>query len=159
MKTLAERFWEKVDKTKECWEWTSALGTSGYGSFSATSIGLSRSAQAHRVAWILTYGAIPEAFYVLHRCDNRRCVNPSHLFLGSHLDNMIDKVSKNRQSNGASHSSTCRGELVGSSKLTESMVIDIRLDPRPQTIIAVSYGITQSLVSYIKNRKIWRHLK
>ena len=159
MKTLAERFWEKVDKTKECWEWTSALGTSGYGSFSATSIGLSRSAQAHRVSWILANGAIPKALYVLHKCDNRRCVNPAHLFLGSHLDNMVDKVRKSRQSRGTVHSSTCRGELVGNSKLTKAMVISIRLDPRPKTTIAADYGITQGLVSYIKNRKIWRHLK
>lgn len=159
MKTFAERFWEKVDKTKECWEWISALSTEGYGSFSATSIGLSRSAQAHRVSWILANGALPKELYVLHRCDNRRCVNPAHLFLGSHSDNMVDKVSKNRQSKGLAHSATCRGELVGNSKLTESIVRSIRADPRPQTVIAADYGITQSLVSYVKNRKIWRHLK
>jgi len=159
MKALADRFWEKVAKTNSCWLWTSAVSTGGYGSFSATSIGLSRSAPAHRVSWILTNGNIPGGLYVLHRCDNRLCVNPAHLFLGSHMDNMVDKVTKNRQSKGAAHSSTCRGVLVGNSKLTETMVQNIRLDPRSQTTIAAEYGVTQGLVSYVKNRKIWRHLK
>lgn len=159
MKTLEDRFWEKVVKTEACWLWTSAIGTGGYGSFSATSIGLSRSEPAHRVSWTLQNGPIPEGLYVLHTCDNRLCVRPSHLFLGTHATNMQDKIAKGRQSKGAAHSVTCRGTLVGNSKLTEAIVIAIRQDTRPQAIIGMEYGITQALVSYVKSGKIWKHVK
>lgn len=99
------RFWAKVCKRNadECWPWQgSGLGREGYGQFTVTSTGGASRKQlhlyAHRVAWIVTRGDIPQGVSVLHRCDNPGCVNPDHLFLGSQLDNMRDASQKGRLS-------------------------------------------------------------
>lgn len=94
--SLSERFWSKVRKLKphECWEWQASRVSAGYGKIS-----LPHSRQlegAHRVAWKLTNGPIPDGLFVLHRCDNPPCCNPSHLFLGTHADNMKDMTAKGR---------------------------------------------------------------
>ena len=89
------RFWSKVDikGEKECWEWNSTLNIYGYGIF----IVRKRTIGSHRMSYILTYGEIPEGMCILHRCDNRSCVNPKHLFLGTYQDNTNDMVKKGRQ--------------------------------------------------------------
>lgn len=98
------RFWAKVCRRKadECWPWTASLISDGYGQFSVMSAGGASRKQlhlyAHRVAWIVTHGDIPAGMSVLHRCDNARCCNPAHLFLGTHTDNMRDAASKGRLS-------------------------------------------------------------
>jgi hypothetical protein len=93
--SLEERFWSKVRRgTKfECWEWQAARNDDGYG----LCRGGSRSIEgAHRVSWRLANGEIPEGQQILHRCDNRACVNPAHLFLGSQQDNIADMLAKGR---------------------------------------------------------------
>ncbi len=99
--TLEERFWAKVEKGGGCWLWRGSLSR-GYGKFRTGGRG-SIPANAHRVAWELTYGAIPvgEGYHgtcVCHTCDNRSCVRPDHLFLGSNLDNARDCAAKQRTS-------------------------------------------------------------
>lgn len=97
-KSFKERFWEKVELIPEhtCWIWTSNISNKGYGVFKVNrKIG---NKLAHRISWTLAFGIIPKGFNVLHKCDNPPCVRPEHLFLGTHQDNMNDKVKKNRQS-------------------------------------------------------------
>ena len=81
------RFWEKVEITPHCWEWT-ASKRHHYGQFDTK--------LAHRIAWELVFKYIPEGMQVLHSCDNPGCVRPSHLFLGTQKDNMVDMMKKGR---------------------------------------------------------------
>ena len=101
-KTLEERFWEKVDRSggpDACWPWTASTCGGGYGQFRLAG----RPQLAHRVAYEQLVGPIPNGRHVLHRCDTPLCVNPAHLFLGTHTDNMADMTIKGRQSRGEKH--------------------------------------------------------
>jgi len=110
----------------------------------------------HRLSWILFYGEIPDGMWVLHRCDNRKCVNPNHLYLGTHNDNMDDKVKRHR----------CRaksqpGEINGRSKLTDSDVLLIRsfasCGMSHGKIAAIS-KINKAQVGKIIRGQSWKHL-
>lgn len=150
--SLAARFFNKVALPPEssgCWEWTGSVCKKGYGR-----IGIGgkkgRPYLAHRVSYETWVGPIPEGLIVCHRCDNPRCVNPLHLFLGTHQDNSDDKLSKSRGNRGMKH---------GNSKLTEDQVRYIREAWRPQKELARKFNVSQSLISQIQNRKIWTHLE
>ncbi len=149
-KTERKRFWSRVDKGPECWEWTGALTNNkkglGYGR-----INLKGSYHlAHRISYRMKHGAIPNGLCICHTCDNRLCVRPSHLFIGTHKDNMIDCCTKGRIANG-SRSAT--------SKLTETQVKAIQKDTRLHKEIAKDYGVDNSIISKIKTRKIWKHVR
>lgn len=90
--SIEQRFWEKVERTATCWFWKAGRNPDGYGNFRING----KTEGAHRVAWKITYGAIPDGRQVLHRCDTPPCVNPNHLFLGDHDINMSDKAVKGR---------------------------------------------------------------
>jgi hypothetical protein len=105
MTSLEARFWRFVTKTDGCWEWTGADNGHGYGAFS---VARSKARAAHRVSWEIHNGQIPGRLWVLHKCDNRRCVNPSHLFLGDNTANVRDCVSKGRWSGGFQRATHCR---------------------------------------------------
>lgn len=116
--SLVWRFWIKFDRPKEgCWEWKASRTTFGYGLIGR--FGRGNLIQAHRLAWLLFNGPIPDGLCVLHKCDNPPCVRPGHLFLGTKKDNSIDRNKKGRNS--------CRkGENNGRSKLTVDKVKQIR---------------------------------
>ena len=92
--TLEQQFWSHVNKGDECWEWTASLSHNGYGQIIKCIDGKKKHLIAHRVSWEIHFGPIPEGMKVLHRCDNRRCINPGHLFLGSCQDNTDDMIKK-----------------------------------------------------------------
>jgi hypothetical protein len=152
---LSVRFWCRVDKRgpDECWPWLGCKHKSGYGRISAGGYG-GRMLDTHRVSWELHNGPIPEGegyhgTCVLHRCDNRPCCNPNHLFLGTNDDNMADMVAK-----GRAHS--LRGEANGNSKLTAAQVAEIRSATGAQSRIAARFGISQALVSKIRRGENWQ---
>lgn len=97
--TTPEQFWARVERGDGCWLWQGMTISGGYGRVGWRGM----KAVAHRVAWELTYGPIPEGLWVLHRCDNPPCCNPEHLFLGSRLDNIADMVAKGRGANRFTH--------------------------------------------------------
>jgi len=139
-----ERFYERITETG-CQIWMRCTNAAGYGR-----IGIgNKFFLAHRVAYGLASGGIPDAMFVLHRCDVPPCVNPSHLFLGTDADNKADMVAKARQQ---------RGEKHAHAVLTDEQVIAIRADTRPQHVIAADYRVSQSQVSFIQRDEEWRHL-
>ena len=146
------RFESKVDKTSECWLWTGAKNARGYGRLGrgAPDVGVE---YAHRAAWELRNGPVPNGLFVCHRCDNPSCVNPDHLFLGTHDANMADMVHKCRQSRGRRH---------GKTKLTASDVGLIRLASETldvsQATIAKAFGVTQGAVNGIVTGRSWGHV-
>lgn len=113
------RFWSKIRIADGCWEWQAHRSTKGYGRFSLGGYG--RYEQAHRFAWILAHGQIPNQLHVLHRCDNPPCCNPEHLFLGTNAENYADRARKGRDG-----SSFRPGELCRTSKLKWQQVEEIR---------------------------------
>ena len=143
-RSIKERFLTKVlVRDNGCHEWTGCLMPNGYGQFHKDG----KTAYAHRIAYELAYG--PTDLHVLHKCDNRKCVNPEHLFSGTFEENMADMVSKNRQAHG---------DKNGRRKLSSDEVRAIRSEIGSQREIAVKYGVTTSLVSMIRSGRIWRYV-
>lgn len=116
-----------------------------------------KNVSAHRFIWERFFGKIPEGLFVCHKCDNPGCVNINHLFLGTAKDNMQDKVNK-----GRAYVGDRTGQSIGiknnSVKLTEAQVLSIRKDSRTHRSIAKDYGVTHTLVGYIKRNKLWKHI-
>lgn len=157
MRPIEERFWEKVDTADAsgCWPWL-ASGVRDYGRFAMGGVRAGtrrRMDLAHRVAWELCYGGIPAGLCVLHRCDNKPCVRPDHLFLGTYQDNSDDMCRK-----GRSNHRSVRGEEHPGVKLTRADVLAIRErlnDGEGAASIARSYPVTPESISNIKLRKVW----
>lgn len=157
MLDVPERFWDRVSKSDpdSCWEWKSHRQDDGYGCVRTKGNSLLR---AHRVAFELTNGPIPEGLFVCHKCDNPPCCNPAHLFAGTCAENNHDKHMKGRQGtdNGA------KGEANHGAKLTEAIVSEIRRrytqDRIYQRLLAVEYGVSPKEIYRIVNRLSWRHI-
>jgi len=138
----------KVDRRgpKDCWEWQKGRGSNKYGHVSFSPYGRFL---VHRIAYALGYGSTPGQLLVCHKCDNPRCCNPAHLFLGTCADNMADMRAKGR--GGV-------GEANSRAKLTASIVQAILDSDELQRILANRYGIAQTTVSQIRLGKIWKHI-
>lgn len=153
---LAERFWEKVDRTgKDCWPWMGAT-VLGYGRFNLNR----KSAVASRVAWELTHGAVAPELEVCHSCDNPACCRPSHLFLGTHDDNMKDALRKGRMVAGPRHPQYGHPEQHPMRKLTWTQVRQIRAEFAvgrvTQGQLAERFGVRQTTISNIVHGGTWK---
>ncbi len=143
--SLAEKFnfYATGRNKRGCLLWEGSLRKDGYGQFWYRG----QMVRAHRVAWELYYGK--PNLHVLHECDNPRCVNPKHLFLGTDADNHKDKCRKQRQSRGAAH---------GGAVLTATQVQQIRRSNKTESELGKLYGISASTAGMVRRRQLWRHL-
>lgn len=152
--THESRFWSRVNQLglDECWEWTHKRNPAGYGLFTMNR----KHYLSHRLAWRFLIGPIPNGMCVCHRCDNRSCCNPAHLFLGTQADNNKDCIANGRADNFLKRDK--RGEKNGRSKLTKELVKDIRsmLDSgATYESISNLFGICKSSVYNIKSGRTW----
>lgn len=142
--SVVARFWAQVERGPECWLWTGTDAGKGYGSFGFQK----NSIRAHRFSYALHKG-LPGKLCVCHECDNRKCVNPDHLFLGSIAENTADRDQKHRVQWGARHYRT---------KLTPDQIRAIRESQLTTTILADRYGVHTSHISRIRNGQTWSRL-
>ncbi len=145
------RFWTLVRKGEGCWYWQASRDKDGYGIFQGEVEGKVYN-RAHRYSFALhNKTIIPAGLFVCHSCDNRACVRPDHLFLGTSQENTDDMVAKGRAHPRA-------GEEHGLAKLTEEQVVVILDDPRPHSQIAAEFDVSTATISDIKRRRSWQHL-
>lgn len=151
--TMQERFWNSVRKTNDCWEWVGYVSPSGYGICGHTKTKSRVETFAHRYSWMLAYGEIPQSMFVCHKCDNRKCVRPDHLFLGTAEENAYDMVSKGRNA---------YGERASSAKLTDERVRAIRQEYLSGKVgclsLAKKYGVSKRTIQNIVHGDTWKHL-
>lgn len=153
-KDQIKNFWAKVDRRSdaECWEWRGCYIWSGYGRYVVWHGKKQHNLRAHRLAYQLTHGYLAADQCVCHKCDNRKCVNPTHLWLGDRAANLADMTQKGRR---------VRGERSGTAKLTERDVLrirELRSTGKPLPQIAAMFGIAFQTVSSIALGKTWKHL-
>lgn len=152
------RFWKNVNKDGpihpvygQCWVWTRSPDRGGYGYFNVCN----KPIKVHRFSYEEFVGHIPYDIQVLHKCDNRVCVRPNHLFLGTNLENIQDMVDKNRQAKGETH---------GRARLTEENIREVRRIYRRNShtaglrALAEKLGVHQNTIHLIVSGKIWNHV-
>jgi hypothetical protein len=160
---ISERFFKKIIKTEECWNWSGCISKGGYGKITEGGR-YGKILIASRASWIIHFGEIPKGKFVLHKCDNRRCVNPDHLFIGTQKDNIQDMYKKRR--NVAYDRSGIKNPRC---KLTEKQVIEIRKNFVAYTgkrnigsgclYWAKKFGVNCKTVWSIINGDNWIHIK
>lgn len=166
-----ERFWEKVDKTDYCWNWKAGTDGRGYGVFFFEN----KNQKAHRVSFKFAHGKINEGMSICHKCDNPSCVNPDHLFEGTHQENLADCVSKGRNgavtkpwafAKGDRHGmrlhpdSVMKGVKHPKAKLSDGDVAYLRSHKgeKSERAFAKQFGVSHSLIHQVLSVKTWRHV-
>ncbi len=161
------KFWGKVDRRQygQCWRWLGSKTTRGYGQFYITPHRVMF--LAHRVMWAESGGEVEAGMFVLHKCDNPSCVNPTHLFTGTPKDNSRDMVQKGRsvkndQGRRPAKETALRGESAPWAKLSNVDIREIRRLWRSTTLlqreIADKFGVCQSTISLVVLKKGWAHV-
>jgi hypothetical protein len=157
IRTVEDKFWDHIWTNEEtgCWEWTGVLNYKGYGMI----VHRKKQVAAHRTSYKIHYGEIPEGMLVCHKCDNRKCVNPEHLFLGTPKENSQDMVRKGRRG----HSNNGRiGEAHGMHIVTEEQVLEIRALRESKNLsfgeLGKMYGVTRHAIYRIVHRLAWKHI-
>lgn len=155
--TVHDRFWAKVDKSAGpdgCWLWCGGVKAGGYGRFHLHG-GPSGNCAAHRFAYEDVCGSIPVGLQACHKCDNRLCVNPAHIFLGTNDDNMADKIRKGR-------ARSPQGVANGRSRLTEADVVEIRrlyaVGNTTMRRLALRFDVTVGTIHEVVSRRTWQHI-
>ena len=140
----------EINKKTECWEWTGTCFFNGYArAFLSSRKGKKYSQHANRMSYEVFIGNIPKNMMVCHKCDNPKCVNPEHLFLGSHKDNMADMVKKKRSVSGNRHPN---------SKLKEKDIIKIRKSKESKLFLAEKYGVSICTIRDVLVRRTWNNV-
>jgi predicted XRE-type DNA-binding protein len=137
------------DDVTGCWNWTGSIFDNGYGRITIDG----KNALAHRVSYTHFFGSIPTGLQVCHKCDNKRCINPDHLYVGTHNDNMRDVANSDVQ----------KGENNGQAILTQSQVLEIKTHIRERKIvyrkIAEMYGVSRQAIKDIASKRTWGWLE
>ena len=147
--SVIKRFWKKVNKTKNgCWEWSGCKWKSGYGQIKVRG----KRWKAHRMSFLIHHGYLDETLCVLHKCDNRACVRPDHLYQGTKGNNAEDCVNRER---------TARGTKNALAKLTEPIVAEMRRQYAKRTAISISkqYDVSCGTACNAIYGKTWKHVK
>ena len=151
--TIIDRLLANItDNEDGCWEWIGATNVYGYGIISYES----KQRRVHRLAYELEFGKIPTGMLVCHKCDNRRCCNPQHLFLGTYQDNVDDMRGKHRDAYGQN-----KGEINGASRLKSVDIPDIRrmlVDGHTKTYIGQIYNVSRKTITKIAAKQTWGHI-
>ena len=149
---------------KECWNWPlSIMHATGYGQFTVFTKPKPIVTNAHRFAYTCYIGPIPKGLFVCHHCDNRRCVNPEHLFIGSPADNVADMMSKGRRRQGHVWSGPnhhfAKDPSLAYHKLSPETVRAIRVATGTLRALAQQFGVGSSTIGAIRRRESWKHLR
>lgn len=159
---IRDMFWDRVVERPGCWDWSGSKTDKGYTRFKHKG----KTISGHRLSYVLHKGTIGDGMVVCHECDNPGCVNPFHLFVGTHADNQRDCTQKGRRAKGRKNGrhtmphSTARGNNHGRSSLNENDVKEIRAlaGTMSQEKIGQMFGTPQTNVSAIVRRKAWAHV-
>lgn len=144
LEIFKNRFYKYLEKKDSCWEWINHINKTGYGAiiFENKKIG------AHRASWLIHYGEIPKELYVLHRCDNRKCVNPEHLFLGTAKDNMRDMIEKGRRLK--------KGKKTSLSFDNVKKIRELLTEKNKHFDIAKIFDVSRQTITAINNYQNWK---
>jgi hypothetical protein len=156
--TAPARFFSKIRFTESCWIWFGTPSPHGYG-YIGRGGRIGGMMLAHRMSWVLHFGPIPEGMNVCHDCpdgDNPKCVNPAHLWIGSHFDNVMDKCAKGRQRSRPHY-----GESHGRARLKWEDVLFIRENPLRLSLkqLIARFGVSRSAVTFAKYGRTWHRPK